>query len=424
MRPCDSRYAGFCRLVEQWLQCCVRPGRNACSSPGPHRKSGMSAKYELRRVGGNRQDQKHFIHMLWDLYSQDPNWVPPLIMNQQELVGFKHHPFYDENHCANFIVMHDGRCVGRISAITNQGHNQRYQEQRGFFGFFECIDDSEVAQMLFSAACKYLAQEHGLTDVRGPVNPSLNYEVGLLVDGFDSPPTFLMSYNPPYYERLITEFGFEKCQDLYAFDGHVSMIADLDPKLEFVIREIRKRFNVVVRPFDPKRFMDEVKLFLDIYNKSLVATWGFVPLSEAEADHQAKGLKHLLLPELTTFIEVDGKPVGAGLGLMDYNQIIKKINGRLLPFGFLKLMMGKRKLDRVRLMSTNVLPEYQKWGFGLLALERMLDDVLKMGVKHGEFSWVLESNHLSRASLERGGLERSKTYRLYDRSLQDFADPA
>ncbi|MEM8736147.1 MAG: N-acetyltransferase, partial [Planctomycetota bacterium] len=191
----------------------------------------------------------------------------------------------------------------------------------------------------------------------------------------------------------------------------------LDPKLEFVIKEIRRRFNVVVRPFDPKNFMEEVRLFLDIYNRSLEATWGFVPLSDAEVAHQAKGLRHLLLPELTTVIEVDGKPIGAGLGLMDFNQIIKQIDGRLFPFGFLKLLTGKRKLDRVRLMSTNVLPEYQKWGFGLLALERMLEDILKLGVKHGEFSWVLESNHLSRASLERGGLDRSKTYRVYDRKL-------
>ena len=381
----------------------------------------MAATYELRRVGGNRKDKKRFIEMLWDLYDGDPNWVPPLIHAQQELVGFKYHPFYDVNRCANFIVNKNGRTVGRISAIVNYAHNERYDENLGFFGFFESIDDTEVSGRLFDAACEYLGKEHGLTEVRGPINPSLNYELGCLVDGFHSPPTFMMSYNPPYYDKLITDYGFEKKEDLFAYEGHVSMIANLDPKLEFVIKEIRRRFNVEVRPFNPKKFMEEVNLFLDIYNRSLVATWGFVPLSPAEVDHQAKGLKHLLLPELTTFIEVDGKPIGAGLGLMDYNQIIKKIDGKLLPFGFLRLLFGKRKIDRVRLMSTNVLPEYQKWGFGLLALERMLDDVLKLGVTHGEFSWVLESNHLSRASLERGGLERNKTYRVYDRSLSDFA---
>lgn len=377
------------------------------------------AGYELRRVT-TRQDRKNFIDMLWDLYEGDPNWIPPLIMNQQELVGFRHHPFYNENYCANFIVNQGTRTVGRITAIYNKAHNERHEENRGFFGFFESINDQKVADLLFQAAGEYLLEEHGLTDMRGPVNPSLNHDIGTLVDGFDSPPTFMMTYNPPYHDDLITSFGFEKCQDLYAYEGHISMIAGLDPKLAFVINELRRRFNVKVRPFDPKNFDEEVNLFLDLYNKSLVGTWGFVPMSRDEVKHQAKGLKFLLIPELTTFIEIDGKPIGAGLGLVDYNQIIKKIDGRLFPFGFIKLLTDKRKLDRVRLMSANVLPEYQKWGFGLLALERMLEDVLKMGVKHGEFSWVLESNHLSRASLERGGLERSKTYRLYDRNLSDF----
>jgi hypothetical protein len=261
-----------------------------------------------------------------------------------------------------------------------------------------------------------------MTDVRGPANPSLNQEVGLLVQGFETPPTFMMTYNRPYYEQLWTSWGFEKSQDLLAFDGHIDMIAKVDPKMIFVIEEIKRRFNVNVRRFNPKRFNEEVNLFLDIYNRSLVGTWGFVPLTEAEVAHQAKGLKHLLVPELTTVIEVDGKPIGAGLGLLDFNPIIKQINGRLFPFGFFKLLMSKRKLKRVRLMSTNVLPEFQRWGFGLLALERMLPDVLGMGITHGEFSWVLESNQLSRGSLERAGLTRSKTYRIYDRSL--IADKA
>jgi len=379
----------------------------------------MTAKYEVRQVNKGLGDEKRFIRLLWDLYQADPHWVPPLIQAQQELVGFRHHPFYDRNPHVNFIAFKNGQAVGRITALVNHGHNERFNEKRGFFGFFESIDDSEVSQRLFSSACQYLVSQ-GMTDVRGPCNPGLNYELGLLVDGFDSPPTFLMTYNPPYYERLIGDFGFEKSQDLYAFDGHISMIANLDPKLAFVIQEIKRRFNVVVRRFDIKNFDAEVKLFLDIYNRSLVGTWGFVPMTDAEVAHQARGLKHLILPELTTVIEVDGRPIGAGLGLMDFNPVIKKIDGRLFPFGFLRLLWSKRKLKRIRLMSTNVLPEFQKWGFGLLALERMLDDIRQLPIETGEFSWVLESNHLSRASLERAGLERAKTYRLYDRSLRDF----
>ncbi len=379
----------------------------------------MTATYEVRQVDKRRGDEKQFIRLLWDLYRHDPNWVPPLIHAQQELVGFRKHPFFDRNPHANFVATKDGRVVGRISALVNHGHNERFHEKRGFFGFFESIDDVEVSKRLLTEACRYLVGL-GMTDVRGPCNPGLNYELGLLVEGFDTPPTFLMTYNPPYYERHIRDFGFEKTQDMYAFEGHISMIAELDPKLAFVIGEIKRRFNVVVRPFNLKKFVEEVHLFLDIYNKSLVGTWGFVPMSDAEVEHQAKGLKHLLLPELTTVIEVDGRPIGAGLGLMDFNPVIKKIDGRLFPFGFVRLLTSKRKLKRIRLMSTNVLPEFQKWGFGLLALERMLADIQRLGVETGEFSWVLESNHLSRASLERADLKRSKTYRLYDRSLSDF----
>ncbi len=380
----------------------------------------MTATYEVRQVDKRRGDEKRFMRLLWELYRHDPNWVPPLIQAQQELVGFRHHPFYDRNPHANFIALKNGQTAGRITALVNHGHNERFQERRGFFGFYESVDDPEVSRLLLTEACRYLVGE-GMTDVRGPCNPGLNYELGLLVDGFDTPPTFLMTYNPPYYERLICDFGFEKSQDLYAFDGHISMIANLDPKLAFVIQEIKRRFNVVVRRFDLKRFDEEVRLFLDIYNRSLVGTWGFVPMTDAEVAHQAKGLKHLLIPELTTVIEVDGRPIGAGLGLMDYNPIIKKIDGRLFPFGFIRLLANKRKLKRIRLMSTNVLPEFQKWGFGLLALERMLDDVQRLGIETGEFSWVLESNHLSRASLERANLQRSKTYRLFDRTLNDFS---
>ena len=378
----------------------------------------MTANYQVSRVNGSK-DQSEFLNLAWRIYKDDPNWVPPLRLNIMELVGFRKHPFYDNATIENFLVRKDGLVVGRISAIVNHGHNQRFEEKRGFFGFFECIDDQQAAGALFAAACKHLVSQ-GMTDVRGPCNPGLNYEVALLVDGFDTPPTFMMTYNPPYYEKLIVSCGFAKCEDCYAYEGVVAEIVNLDPKLAFVVTELKRRFNVKVRRFNLKRFTEEVNLFLDIYNKSLVATWGFVPLSPAEVAHQAKGLRHLLVPELTTVIEVDGKPIGSGLALLDFNPVIKQINGRLFPFGFIKLMLSKRNLKRVRLMSTNVLPEFQRWGFGLLALERMLPDILKMGITHGEFSWVLESNHLSRSSLERGGVRRAKTYRFYDRSLADY----
>ena len=367
---------------------------------------------EIRAVttSGEKRD---FLQLPWQLYANDANWIPPLRQNQKEMVNFTPHPFYQQAKIQTFIAYQDGKPCGRIGAIVNNDHNQRYNEKRGFWGFFESVDDLEVAQGLFQAARQWLAT-HDIQSLRGPCNPSLNYEVGLLIDGFDTPPWFMMTYNQPYYARLVEACGFEKCEDLYAFWGHVSMLDELDKKMNFVVEEATRRFDIKVRKLDRKRFKAEVRLFLDIYNKSLVDTWGFVPLSDAEADHMAASMKHLIVPEMTSFAEVDGKPIGAMFGLLDYNPRIREIDGRLFPFGLFKLLWNKRGLKKVRLISTNVIPEYQKWGVGLVLVSRLVPDIHKWGIEEAEFSWVLESNHLSKKTLERGGAKLTKTYRIYD----------
>ncbi len=263
-------------------------------------------QYQLEVVETKRQ-KREFMELIWRIYKDDPNWIPPLRSNQEELVGFRKHPFYERNKVRTFIVRRDGIVVGRIAAIVNYGHNERYKENRGFFGFFDCEDDQQAANLLFQAACKYLKSE-GMTDVRGPCNPSLNYEIGLLVDGFTTPPCFMMTYNWPYYEKLIKEFGFEKTQDMYAFEGHADRLNELDPKFYFVIEEVKRRFNVNLRKANARKLGEEAALFVDIYNRALIATWGFVPLSPAEAQHIAGSLKLLIEPDVTTIIEVDGKP--------------------------------------------------------------------------------------------------------------------
>src|SRR5690606_31124 len=183
------------------------------------------------------------------------------------------------------------------AAIVNRAHIERSGEQQGFFGFFECVDDPQVAGQLFDAAADWLRQQ-GMTSVRGPANPSLNYECGLLVEGYHSPPTFMMTYNKPYYGKLVESWGFQKVQDMYAFWGHIDMISGLDRKLWFIANEAKERFNVQLRTLNPKRFRAEVEMFLSVYNASLVGTWGFAPLSPAEIKELAAGLKHLIAPEL------------------------------------------------------------------------------------------------------------------------------
>ncbi|MCU0960143.1 MAG: N-acetyltransferase [Pirellulaceae bacterium] len=365
------------------------------------------------RAVASRRDRQQFVLLPWSLYRGDPHWVPPLRRNLEELVGFRHHPFHDVADVRTWLAWRDGRPCGRIAGIVNRVHNQKYNEQRGFFGFFESVDDPAVAHGLLDAVRAWLA-EQGITLLRGPINPSLNYEVGLLIDGFDSSPTFMMTYNPPYYARLIESYGFTKSQDLYAFWGHVDMLATLDRKLEFVVREATQRFDIELRCLDRKRFNEEVRTFLHIYNASLEGTWGFTPLSPGEIDHMSASLRHLIVPELTTAAVVNGRTVAAAFGLLDYNPRIKRIDGRLFPFGFLRLLTRRRQIKRIRLISTNVLPEYQRWGLGVVVLARLVPEALKWGIEEAEFSWVLESNHLSFKSLQRGGAKLAKTYRIYD----------
>ncbi|MCP3691953.1 MAG: GNAT family N-acetyltransferase [Planctomycetaceae bacterium] len=360
-----------------------------------------------------RRDKKRFLELPWKIYRDDPHWIPPLRMNQKELVGFKHHPFYDNNERQAFLAMRDGEPVGRILGLINREHNRRYKENRGFFGFFESIDDTEVSRGLFDAVKQWLKQ-YDIQDMRGPVNPSLNYECGLLVDGFDSSPFFMMTYNHPYYESLFTNYGFEKSQDLCAFWGHVDMLETLDEKLEVIAQAAAERFNVTMRRLNPKNFKKDVHAFLDIYNQSLVNTWGFTPLSDAEMKHLSQGLRQLIAPELTTIAEVDGRPVAAAFGLLDYNPRVRQIDGKLFPFGFMRLLGNRKAIKNARILSTNVIPEYQRWGLGVTVLSRLRQDVLDWGLEEVEFSWVLETNHLSYKTLQRGGAKLYKTYRIFD----------
>ncbi|HYO25803.1 MAG TPA: N-acetyltransferase [Lacipirellulaceae bacterium] len=361
----------------------------------------------------SRRERQLFFNLPWDLYRGDPHWVPPLRIVQKELLNFKHHPFYDDAEICNFLALADGKPAGRIAAIVNHAHNRQYHEQRGFFGFFESVDDVEVSGRLFDAARAWL-KERGIEAIRGPANPSLNYEVGLLIEGFNESPWFMMTYNKPYYARLVDDYGFRLAQNLYAFWGHLDMLEEVTRRLDSLSKSVVDRFQLHCRPMNVKRFDEEIRTFLEIYNRSLVNTWGFVPMSPGEVKKQAVGMKRMIVPELTTVAEVDGKPVGTMFGLLDFNPRIKEIDGRLFPFGFLKLLRNRKALNRVRLISTNVLPEYQNWGVGIALVARLVPDALAWGIQEAEFSWVLESNDLSFKTLKKGGAKISKRYRVYD----------
>jgi GNAT superfamily N-acetyltransferase len=356
------------------------------------------------------RQQKLFLEFPRELYYGDPHWVPPLRHVERQLVGYAPHPFIVHAACQTFLAWRSGQVVGRIAAIVNHAHNQLHRDNIGFFGFFEAKDDPQAAAALLMAARKWLAG-HGLHMVRGPVSPSFNYQMGCLVEGFSTPPGFLLPYNPPYYGRLLEACGLRKSQDLYSFVGHTNMVANLDEKIVRVAEEAVRRFDVRFRPM---RTNSDLRTYLRIHNQANQGHWGFVPLSDAEIEQAASGLSWLVESRFTALAEVDGKAIGAMLGLLDFGPRIRQSDGKLFPLGLPRLMFGRRRIKRLRIVSALVLPEYQLWGVGIALIHRLRPELLAWGIGEVECSWVAESNPLSKGTLERFGTQRDKTYRIFD----------
>ena len=361
-------------------------------------------------------DRRRFQQLPWSIYAGDPCWVPPLLAQERELLGWGKHPFYDHAQGVTLLARRDGRVVGRIEVFINEVHNRKYNEQRGFFGFFECVNDVSVAHALFDAGGEWLRQR-GMTTVRGPVNLSLNYTCGLLVDGFDRPPCFLMTYNPPYYATLIEACGFAKSQDLYAYEMDSPLLATMTAKYKPAVMAYLDRSKTVIRPFEPKNYKREIATYLDIYNQSLEGTWGFTPLQPREAEYIGEELRPIIVPQFAVFAEIDGKAVGAMFILLDYNQILHGLNGRLLPFGFLRLLTGRRHITTARVMAMTMVPGYQNSGLSLVLLDKVVGPAATWGIQRYEFSWVLESNSQSNGTLRRTKTKLTHTYRIYDKNL-------
>jgi GNAT superfamily N-acetyltransferase len=369
----------------------------------------------VKQVSSGRE-RRQFLAFPWQLYRDHAHWVPPLRQTQKEMVGYRHHPYQDDAEIQTFIAYRQQTVVGRIAAIVNRAHQRFHADDTvGFVGFFESVHDQQVANGLFDAATEWLTQR-GIRRVIGPTNPTMNYEAGLLIEGFDRSPTFMMPYGMDYYPGLWETAGFHGVQDLLAYHGHLGMLSEVRGKVSKTIELVRERFGIQLRQLDRRRFVEDVRTFLRIYNSAMSATWGFVPLSDREIATLSRELKHLIIPELTAMATVEGRVVGAIFGMLDYNPLIKQIDGRLFPFGFIKLLSQRRTLKKVRIMSANVTPEYQRWGLGVAMLGYMAQHGIPWGLQEAEFSYVLESNQLARASLERGGAVRERLYRMYERA--------
>jgi GNAT superfamily N-acetyltransferase len=359
----------------------------------------------------NGRDLKRFIAFPYDLHRRDPRWVAPLRRDVHTLLAPARNPFFQHAEARYFLARSHGRTVGRIAAIKNDAHNREHGDRVGFFGFFEAVDDQAVATALFDAAGAWV-RERGLDTLRGPMSPSVNDECGLLVDGFDTPPTVMMPHNPPYYVPLVERAGFTKAMDLICYQ---SMGSDMPERLVRGARLVAERKGITLRPLDLKRFTAEVELVKQLYNAAWEKNWGFVPLTDAEIDHLAKQLKPVVVPDVVCFAEKDGKPIGFAVALPDLNVALKhNPSGRLFP-GILKVLWHARKISRLRILLLGALPEYRGTGVDALMYAWIWEKGTAIGYGWGEAGWILENNAAMTNGIQRIGFRPYKTYRVYDR---------
>jgi GNAT superfamily N-acetyltransferase len=365
-------------------------------------------------VAADRADKaalKDFIELPYGLYANYPHWVPPLRIAVKDLLNRDEHPFYKDAEAEFFLARQNGRTFGRVAAIIDRAHNRFHEENAGFFGFFECVDDIAVAEALLSAARQWVVSR-GAKFLRGPVNPSTNYESGLLIEGFDSDPLVMMTYNPAYYPVLMDRVGLRKVKDLYAYES-TSEKVHLE-KIERASRRVLAKHGVRVRPIDLKNFDSEVERVWEVYKAAWSRNWGFVPMSKEEFVLMGKDMKQILKPELVLIGEVENQMIGFALALPDVNQALKPAKGSLFPTGLLKILYYQRGIKSVRVLALGVVPEHRASGVAASFYATLVQNARKLGFGPCEMSWILEDNVLMNRSLEVMGAKRYKTYRIYE----------
>jgi len=370
------------------------------------------SELEVRPVS-SKKEMGEFIRLPWKIYRDNPHWVPPLLLQLKKNLDRKKNPFFEHSQVEFFLCQDRKEVVGRIAAILNENHNAFHDEKTGFFGFFESVQDFKVAKSLLDASSKWV-KEKGMNLLRGPTSFSTNDECGLLIEGFDSSPMVMMPYSPRYYLDFMEAYGFVKSKDLLAY---VMYRQPLPERLSRSAELIRKRRGIKLRSLDLKDFDNEVDRLREIYNSAWEKNWGFVPMTDREFVHMAKDLKSIVDPDFAIIAEIDGDPVGFSLALPDINQALKKINGRLLPFGILKLLWYMKKIDAIRVITLGVKKSYRKLGIEGLFYHETFRRGLEKGYQMGEFSWVLEDNVLMNRGIENLGAKVYKRYRIYEKKL-------
>ena len=365
-----------------------------------------------------RHERDAFIKFQWEIYPNDPAWVPPLIIERKAFLDRKHHPFYRHGDAALFLARKNGKIAGRIMASDDPNYNSVYQSNIGCFGLFESIDDRDVAAALFEAAADWL-RKRGRTEIMGPIDYSTNYTCGLLVQGFEHPPTVLTTHNPPYYERLIDNCGFSKVIDFFAW--WFSDPSAATARLRKLAARLEPRARFRIRRANLRNLEAEAANFLRIYDEAWKDNWGFVPFTEAEFGYMAAEMKPLLRDDFTAVAETDGEAIGFALCLPDINVALKKMRGRLttfgIPIGLARLFYYKSRIRKARYIAMGVRPQFRRLGVAEMMVLRIMEaGMVKCGFQ-AELSMTLENNVMINRFIQSIGAHRYKTYRIYRKQL-------
>ena len=371
---------------------------------------------QIRPVS-SKKELAAFIDFPHDLYKSDSNYVPELHIAQRDLLSPGKHPFHDHSQMQLFLAYNGDVIKGRIAAIMNNNHNEFKKTKDGFFGFFDVVNDASIAQSLLNEAEQWLKNK-GANTMVGPASPSTNEPCGLLVDGYNSPPVAMMTYNKPYYLDLLTAAGFKKQTDLLAYDLPTSTVDKRTLQLKDALLKRLKNNGITIRNVNLKDFKTDVDKMLEVYNAAWAENTGFVPMTEKEFRYLAKDLKMILDKDFCLLAEHNGKVIGFALAIPDINQVLIKIKrGRLFPTGIFKLLLGLKKINYVRVLALGVVGDYRKMGIEACFYADIIEQAAAKKIKGGEASWILENNELMNNGLKKLNATVYKRYRILEKAI-------
>lgn len=363
----------------------------------------------------NRRDYLTFVHLPYQIYKGDPNWVPPLIYEERKKFSKKHNPALRHCDYQLFLLFHDNRPVGRISAFVDHHAVNHWNEKVGCFGSYECMEDQEGANLLLDTATNWL-YKMGMETMRGPWCFDTK-EWGFVVQGNDLQPMLMAPYNPIFYNDQMLMYGMKKCKALLAFHLDSWNGYKLPKRYREFANKVAEKTGVTIRPVNMDRLDEDVKTLLQVANASTAGNWGYVPYTVEEAAEVAKALKPIADPDIVLIAEVNGKPIGYVIAFPDVNSIIKKMKGRLFPFGFLKLVFGLKKIDRFRIWALGVIPEYQRKAVDVLFYNWLYDVLCDRDISLIEANYVLEDNRAMANPILKMGFRQTKKYQVYEAKI-------